>query len=124
MPAWASKHRHQLLRHACSQSQPHHSVTPTHPLKLACVPAGRLWLYGDFTKHAGLLGLFYSARKEHNGDCLRLIMGYDNAVNPDTIQEVMLPIARLDLTVNVFKGGVHGIYAPMETRQVRSSAIT
>ncbi|KAK9803549.1 hypothetical protein WJX73_007935 [Symbiochloris irregularis] len=73
---------------------------------------GTLWLYGTFEEQPGLLGFLHSARKEHKGNCVRALIGWgEPRLDYRSAHDA---VGSLDLCVNVFKGGSHGIYAPLE----------
>lgn len=75
--------------------------------------AGAVWLYGDFEEKPGLLGFLNSARKEYKGNSVRAIVSWgDSAFD---YQKAYQAVAHLDLCVNVFKDGINGMYAPVET---------
>ena len=86
------------------------SSAPLREIREGCT--GTVWLYGDFYQHPGLLGFLYSARKEHKGDCVRAVIGWDQPnIN---FRKAVDSIAPLDMILSVFKQGKLGIYAPVE----------
>lgn len=59
------------------------------------------------------MGFLYSARKEHKGDCVRGLINWGSP-HFDYV-DAAYEAQRLELTMNVFRDGVNGLYAPMET---------
>ena len=82
------------------------------------MPAGAVWLCGDFEKQPGLMGFLYSARKEHKGNCVRALINWGQP--SIEYQKAVLEASKLDLCMNVFRNGKNGLYAPIET-EVRNA---
>ena len=72
-------------------------------------------------ENPGLMGFFACARKEYKGNAARLLLSWETP--GFDFQKAFEEVKGLDLTLNLYKKGVNGIYAIVET-EVCISAIS